>query len=236
MVDTAALVRAFEHYAGILLSPYDVADVLHELVDQAVDVLGVDGAGVCLAGADDRLRFAAATDSDVAVIEEHQVVEDEGPCHDAHATGRIVTSDDLDTEPRWPSYVTVARRRGAGSVAGLPMPVERGRIGALNLYRTDAHAWHERELEVGQLLANMASGYLVNHAELGSRRELAAQLRHALDSRVVIERAKGILSGRHDITPAEAFTRLRSTARRTNTGLHELCHRVVDGDLDLPAA
>lgn len=233
MVDEHALVRAFEHYARILLSTYDMTHVLHELTDQVVDVLGIGGAGVCVANDDGRLLFVAATDGNVAVIEEQQVVRQQGPCHQAYRTGESVLVPDLAADQRWPAYRELALDRGCLAVAGLPMPVHERRIGALNLYCGDVHAWDDRELQVAQLLANMASGYILNHAELGSSRTLTRQLRKALDSRTVIEQAKGILSGRHGIAPGQAFDRLRTHARSTNTRLNDVCRRVVAGDLDL---
>lgn len=233
VVDEQALVRAFEHYARILLSPYDMTHVLHELTDQVVDVLGIGGAGVCVANDDGRLLFVAATDGNVAVIEEQQVVRQQGPCHQAYRTGESVLVPDLAADQRWPAYREVALDRGCLAVAGLPMPVHERRIGALNLYCGDVHAWDDRELQVAQLLANMASGYILNHAELGSSRALTRQLRKALDSRIIVEQAKGVLSGRNDIPPNEAFELLRTHARTTSTRLHDVCEHVVEGRLRL---
>lgn len=234
MVNEAALLSAFEHYSRMLLSTFDVAHVLHQLMAQAVEVLGVDGAGVCLADQDDHLVFVAATDADVAVIEEEQVSENEGPCHDAYLVGNRVVVEDLDAHEGWPSYRRVALSRGVRAVAGLPMPVRERRIGAMNLYWSAPHAWTDHELDVAQVLADMASGYIVNRDELSSSQELAAQLQRALHSRTVIEQAKGVLVGRHRVTTDEAFTRLRGHARSTSSQLHTVCLDVVDGRLDLP--
>lgn len=234
MVDESALFRAFEQYSHTLLSDYDVTHVLHQLMDQVIEVLGVEGAGVCLADEQGRLRFVAATNADVAVIEEEQVQEDEGPCHDAYRTGAQVVVDDLTTSEAWPGYLRVALERGVRAVAGVPLPAGDDRwIGALNLYRSDVHDWGQHELATAQLLANMASGYIATRSTMGSSEELADQLREALESRRVIEQAKGVLAGRHDITPEQAFALLRGFARRSNRILREVCAEVVTGATDV---
>lgn len=236
MVDESALFCAFEQYSRILLSDYDVTHVLHQLVDHVVDVLGVDGAGVCIGDEDGELRFVAATNTDVAVIEEEQVEEDEGPCHDAYRTGAQVVVNDLGAWDAWPAYCVVAKARGVGSVAGIPLPAGDSPIGALNLYRSTPHQWDAQELETGQLLANMACGYIVRQSTMGSSEQRVAQLRRALESRIIIEQAKGVLVGRHGISPEEAFERVRTHARRTNSILRQVCLDIVDGSLDPPAS
>lgn len=232
MVDEPALFRAFEEYSSILLSDYDVTHVLHQLMDQVVDVLGVDGAGVCLGDEDGNLRFVAATNADVAVVEEEQVSENEGPCHDAHRTGELVVVDDLEAWQAWPSYRAVAQGRGVRAVVGVPLPAGDSPVGALNLYRSNAHEWSDHELRTGQLLANMASGYIVTKSTMGSSEELVRQLRRALESRTIIEQAKGVLAGRHEIGPDEAFDQIRTHARGTSSVLRQVCNEIVDGALD----
>lgn len=108
------------------------------------------------------------------------------------------------------------------------MPAASRRIGALNLYRDQPHDWTTEQLEVGQLLANMASGYVINRTEMDDTRNLVEQLQYALDSRVVIEQAKGIVAAQRDITPNAAFDLLRDRARSTSTRLHDVCQQVID--------
>lgn len=234
MINQDALLAAFDEYARALLhAPYDVGEMLYHLTDQFVAVLDVDGAGVSLVDDDndERLEFVTATNADIAVIEGLQAVRGEGPCHDAHEHGQVVAVTDLSDDDRWPAYRDIALERGCVAVAAMPMPVHARHIGAVNLYHRKPHEWSDRELMVGQVLANMASGYIVNNAELNESLTLAKQLQRALDSRVIIEQAKGMLAGRRDISPSEAFGMLRSHARDTNTRLHELAGRIVEGDL-----
>lgn len=235
MIDHHALVRAFRQYARALLSPYEIGHVLYQLVDQAVDVLGVDGAGVSLAREGGTLSFVAATDAVVTAIEEAQIAEQDGPCHRAFRDGEPYVVTDLQDDDRWPGYRRAALDRQIRSAAGIPMPVGDARIGALNLYRARPHAWGGEELEVAQVLADMASGYILNASQLEASRTLAGQLQHALESRVVVEQAKGVLAERHGIDPHDAFQMMRARARSTNRRLHDLAAEVVAGSMDVAA-
>lgn len=233
MLDHAALLRAYEGYAQALLRTYDIGEMLYRLTDQVVEVLDIDGAGVVLADDDDRLAAVTATDRRAAVLDEHQLEHEDGPALVAFRDNVQVRIGDLDVDERWPGLSAAARDLGIRAVAALPMPVHARRIGALDLWSVDPHEWTDEELRVGQVLANMASGYVLNNLELSESRDLAEQLQHALDSRVVVEQAKGLVAGRRGITPTEAFDLLRQRARSTSTRLHEVCQGVVDGDLEL---
>lgn len=227
MVHHAAFVQAVGDYAQALLTDYDIGTVLYRLTDHVTAVLGVHGAGVSLADASPELTFVAATDGTVAAIEEEQIARHEGPCHEAYGTGGLVAVADLEHDDRWPSYRPVAVQLGIHAVLGVPMPIGERRIGALNVYARERHDWSDEEIQIARALADMASGYVLNAGRLERARTLSQQLQHALGSRIDIEQAKGILAERHRITPADAFNRLRSHARSTNTRVHDLARRIV---------
>ena len=229
MVDHAAFVQAVGDYAHALLTDYDIGTVLYRLTDHVVTVLGVDGAGVSLAEQGPDLAFVAATDGNVAAIEQEQITHRQGPCHDAYRTGDLVVVPDLEHEERWTAYRTAALEHGARAVLAVPMPVAERRLGALNIYRRTSHDWDDAEMEVARVLADMASGYVFNAGRLDQARTLSQQLQHALDSRVIIEQAKGILAERNQSSPAEAFERLRKHARSTHTRVHDVAQQIVDG-------
>lgn len=229
MVNTDALHHAFREYTRGLLRSYDIGETLYWLTDQVPLVIDVAGAGVWLGNPDTTLGLVTATDAQVTRVESKQLALDVGPCLDAFAQREQVTCDDLTTETRWPEFTTAAMDHGYGAVAGLPMPVDEQPIGALNLYRQTPSPWLPEELDAAQLLADMATGYVVNVRNLDESRTLSDQLTHALDSRVVIEQAKGLIAGRHGMDVDEAFDLLRAQARREQRSLHDLCRQVLAG-------
>ena len=233
MVNHTALLSLFGEFAEALLAPYEIGDVLYRLTDGVVDVLDVDGAGVSLARDGERLEFVTATDHRAAAVEEVQVAGAVGPCWDAFRGNKQIRIDDLRDDSPWTGFNEQALAHGIHAVAALPMPVAAQRIGALGLYRERPGPWSDEELDVGQMLANMASGYVINNLQLSESRTIAEQLQVALDSRVIVEQAKGVLAGRRGISPLEAFGLLRDHARANREKVHDVSRRVVDGALSL---
>ncbi len=235
MINQRALLEAYESFGRALLRPYEIGDVLYRLTDQVVEVLDIDGSGVCLAPNGGGLQLLSATDHHVAAIEDTQLTAGTGPILSAYETGEQVRVDDLVDANDWPEFTRFAVDRGMRAVASLPMPVDERRIGALDLFRAEAHVWTDEEMQAAQGLANMASAYVLNHQALSESRTLAGQLQTALDSRIIVEQAKGLLAGRHGLTPNDAFGRLRQYARARGDRLHDVCRHVVEGTLDLPS-
>lgn len=233
MVDHAALRHAFADFAEALLQRYGIGDVLYRLTDQVVEVLGIDGAGVSLGLAVDGMRFVTATDQRVEKLEGAQIESGQGPSMEAYRTGEPVAVSDLQDEQRWDDYRRIADEQQFRAVAGIPMPVSEQRIGALNLYRSAPHEWTSEELDIAQLLANVASGYILNWQSLDRQTTLAQQLQGALDSRIVIEQAKGVIAGRHDIDVTEAFERLRKYSRNNQRKIHDVARQITSGEIQL---
>lgn len=207
-----ALLRAYSEYARAVLSDYDIGEMLYRLTDDVTEVLEIDGAGVSL-GSNGRLRFIAGTDDQVVGVEQQQIKTAEGPCQDAYRTGQQILCSDLTHESRWPSYKVAAVRLGVRAAAGIPMGVGDHLIGAVNLYSRVSRDWTAEELLAAQGLADIATGYIINLNRLTASNLLAGQLHTALQSRVIIEQAKGVLVERHDLDADKAFERLRRHAR-----------------------
>lgn len=231
MPDQGALVGAFADYARAIARRYDIGEVLYQLTDHVMEVLGVDGAGVCIGNPEGKLRFVTATDERIVHIEERQITASQGPCHEAYVGRQRITCPDLKADERWPNYTPVALENGCRAVAGIPMSVDGERLGALNLYHFSARPWTPDDLEIAQLLADMATGYVINARTLTENERLADQLRHALESRVVIEQAKGVVAERHGIDPAAAFEAIRRHARGSNLKVHAVARGIVEGSL-----
>ncbi|QBI19679.1 ANTAR domain-containing protein [Egibacter rhizosphaerae] len=231
MVDQAELVRVFADYARTLRDGYEVGDVLYRLTDQVVAALDIDGAGVSL-GEHGELQFVSASDAQVVRIEDHQTEVGDGPCHEAYASGDVVTSADLTAETRWPRFTPVALQQGWCAVAGVPLYAAGRPLGALDLYRRGPQEWPADRVEAAGVLADMAASYILNAQTIVERDTVREQLQHALDSRVVIEQAKGKLAERHGLDAATAFERLRGAARSRRERIHDAARAVVNGHLD----
>jgi GAF domain-containing protein len=235
LADQALLLQALRSFATTMKRSYDVTEVCYELCDRTVDVLSATGAGVSVADESEVLRFVTATDERIVAIEEIQESSQTGPCVMAYQSGQPVAISDIERHlPQFPVYRARATELQLRSVVGFPL-VNNGRgVGALNLYNENPREWTEDDLDVLGVLADMATAFLVRVSAMLEARQLADQLQVALDSRVVIEQAKGILAGEHGISVDEAFTRLRNQSRRTNVKLTDLCRAVVDMGLRIP--
>jgi GAF domain-containing protein len=158
-------------------------------------VLDVTAAGLSVAHPAGRLRFVGLTHHLLIPVEHRQIELREGPGHDAYHTDEPVFVADFDKVDLWPAYTPAALDAGCQAVASLPLRVEGMHIGTLALYCDQPRCWTDHDIAVAQLLADMATVYIINASSLNHSRQLAEQLQHALRSRVVIEQAKGILVG-----------------------------------------
>jgi transcriptional regulator with GAF, ATPase, and Fis domain len=226
------LAEAFVALADTLVDDFDVVDFLHELTVRCAQVLGVSAAGVLLADQRGALRVVAASTEQTRLLELLQLQTDQGPCPECFHTGRPIAVADLSTATsvsRWPRFVAEAREAGFASVHAVPMRLRTDIIGALNLFGTRPGALDEATLRLGQALADVATIGLLQARAIRQRDTLAEQLQTALNSRVVIEQAKGVIAERRHVDVDRSFTLLRSTARTRNRRLSELARAVVDG-------
>jgi GAF domain-containing protein len=228
MTDQRTLLEVLERFAARLVTDYAVNDALHDLIDGATVALQLVGAGVSLADGD-RLAYAAAEPDRLTPVEQAQERTQAGPCIDAYRCGTPVVVHDIhDQADRWPAVTEEAARSGLVAIAGVPMHLNGARLGALDLYDDRCRAWTDDEIGVATLLADMATAYIANAHRLDEARTTAEQLQHALDSRIVIEQAKGMLAAHHDISVDAAFVRLRSHARSHQVSLRSVAEGVVD--------
>lgn len=224
------LAEAFVELADTLVDDFDVVDFLHQVTVRCAQVLGVSAAGVLLADQRGALRVVAASTEQTRLLELLQLQTDEGPCPECFHTGRPVAVADLTTAAsRWPRFAAEARQIGFNSVHALPMRLRMDVIGTLNLFGIQPGALDEDTIRLGQALADVATIGLLQARAIQHRETLAEQLQTALNSRIVIEQAKGVIAERRHLAMDESFTLLRSTARTSNRQLSELARAVVDG-------
>lgn len=221
-------------FARTLVRAHEVEVVLGRLMDGVVSVLRVWGAGVSLADDNGQLRFVAATEDVLGRLQALEDDIDRGPCREAYDSGVPVVVTDLGAvSDRWPRLVADATAAGVHAVMGIPMIVDGECIGALNVYEKQSAAFDEQQVATGQILSDVATGYIVNVRDLDRARELAAQLQHALDSRVMIEQAKGFLSAALSVDVDTAFEILRGYSRSRRIDIHQVAAQVVEGTLQL---
>jgi GAF domain-containing protein len=226
------LTETFVELADSLVDGFDVVDLMVLLTERCVELLDATAAGLLLADPTGHLRLIAATSEASELVELFQVQNEEGPCQDCFVTGRPVNAADLRAESgRWPRFAPFAMERGFRSANALPMRLRSQVLGALNLFRTEPTQVGAADLAVAQALADVATIALLQSRVIDDARLVADQLEHALQSRILIEQAKGIIAERVGCDMTQAFDRLRGYARATQMRLSAVAAQVVDGSL-----
>ncbi len=221
------LLDSLAAFAQLLAAGSPIADVLHDLAERVTHLLGLRGCGVSLLQAG-RLTFVTAHNEDLAYLEQIQEELQVGPCVDAARSGKYIIIENLAAHTgTWPEYVARAEPSGINAIASLPIRGGDEPLGALTLYESGRHEWLHEELDVSRVFADLAAGYLLGASKLDQQRRLAEQLQEALDSRIVIEQAKGIIVASRHVSIDDAFKILRKHANDHHAGLHATAEAVV---------
>jgi len=232
MTKEALRVRTLVELADTLVDDFDVVELLTLLTDRCVEVLDVTAAGLMLVAPDGDLRVVASSSEAMRTLELFELQAEEGPCLDCYRTAQPVVNQNLATvNGRWPRFAAEAIEAGFHSVHALPMRLRGNIIGALNLFRTDLGELNEADLEMAQAMADVATITILQHRAAIEAQDLNEQLNHALNSRVVIEQAKGMVSEREQLNMEQAFKMLRNHARAHNLRLVDVARDVIDGTL-----
>jgi GAF domain-containing protein len=236
MIRETDAMRSVAEMAGTLVDDYDVVDLLTELADRCVSVLGVSAAGVMLASPAGSLGLIASSSEVMRLLELFELQAQEGPCLDAFRTGERVEQQDLEAESgRWPSFSAAALREGFQSVSALPLRFRDITLGALNLFSVTQAPMSQADVTAARAFTDLATLSIVQRRATAEAQRVNEQLSATLASRVVIEQATGVLAGRAGVDLAEAFSRLRGYARNHNLRLTDVALAATDGTLD-PAA
>ena len=231
-----AVIETFLELADTLVADFDIIDSLTVLAARCVEILDTAATGILLADAEGHLRVIAASSEQARLLELFQLQNDEGPCMEAFASGDSVVHDDLSTATeRWPRFTPHARSAGYESVYAIPLRLRGNIIGALNLFRAGPGRLEDGDIALAQALADLATITILQAAATAEARQREAQLQYALDSRIIIEQAKGMLAEHARLDMASAFDQIRGRARNTNTKLTDVAARIVGGELDLDA-
>ena len=224
------LAHAFVGLADTLVADYDVVELAQQLIDNSMMLLPIAAAGIVLADSQGDLRVFASSSEHTRLLELLQVEADVGPCLLAYRTGKAVLVDDLNVDPqRWPAFAERAAEYDYRSVSALPLRLRDERVGALNLFRAEAGALSPTDVAIGQALADVAAIGILHQRILTHSEVVNQQLQSALNTRVIIEQAKGVLAERGSVDMDGAFGLLRSHARGTHQRLADLARAVVEG-------
>jgi GAF domain-containing protein len=227
MTSNDILFDVLKRFANTLAHSYDVADVLYELTEHAVEVLGATSAGVSLAEADGVLKFVTASSQAAADIELVQQESQQGPCHQAYETSSAVVVNSIIEATSWPVYRAKSNEVGLLAVAGIPLTSGDRHLGAMNIYMNEPRYWTPEDISAARVLADMATSYVVHASELAKAQRINEQLQQALTSRIIIEQAKGIIAGERGLRVDDAFELLRKHARRNSASLSSVADAVV---------
>jgi transcriptional regulator with GAF, ATPase, and Fis domain len=223
------LALAFNELADILVCDFTVEEYLKALTTHCMQVLDVDAAGVLLAVDSERLEVVCATTEAARLLEVLQVTTNQGPCVECARTGLPISASDLRCEERWDEFTSAVLKAGFAAAHAIPLKLRGQVIGTLNLFRRRAGSLSREDRTLSQALADAATAGLLSKRAIDNAETLSMQLKSALNTRVVIEQAKGILSARRKSTLDNAFEVMRAFARNDRRKLSEIARAVVDG-------
>lgn len=214
------------HLSRLVLRDETIETTLQRIIEVANRAIP-DTVGVSITLKKGRHPYtAAATSAEVQAIDEREYAVDEGPCISAMETGEPQLLEDVATDTRWPKFTQVCREEGLGSSLDVPLCVGGEAYGAMNVYARTAHAFAEDHQQATQLLADQAAVALANTRTYSECSDKIRQLQEALESRVVIEQAKGVLMAMGSCGPEDAFEVLKERSQRENRKV-----RLVAGDV-----
>jgi transcriptional regulator with GAF, ATPase, and Fis domain len=227
-IEPERLAEVFVELADTLVDEFDLIEFLQIVTSRTSDLIEARAAGLLLADNHGRLRLMAASDERSELLELFQVQSLEGPCQDCYRQGVPVVNADLaEASDRWPRFAPRAVAAGYRSVHAFPLRLRKDVIGALNLFGTALGPMDPAADRIVQALADVATIGLMQERAIHRGDVLTEQLQSALNSRIVIEQAKGALSQIHDCSPDEAFELLRSYTRRHQQRLGDVARAVT---------
>ena len=225
----ALAATALVEIVDTLVSDFDVIDVLTVLTARCVELLEAAAAGILLADNTGRLRVIGASTEQIQLLELFQIQNDEGPCLDCFNTGSVVLNDHLDTDSKWPRFAAESVRAGFPSVCAVPLRIDDVTLGCLNLFMSEPVPLSNADVALAQALADVASIAIMQDQAVRDAAIRERQLQHALNSRIAIEQAKGMIAEHDGVDMDDAFKRLRAFARTHNRRLTEAAEAVVEG-------
>ncbi len=230
------LTATFVELADTLVADFDALDFLHLLTERAVGLLNADDAGLILVDQRDELQIVASTSHAAKMLELFQVQTAEGPCLECVRSGQPLVNLDLaEVGERWPTFTWLTREAGFRSVHAIPMRLRDQVIGALSLFCSSETRLSAADVALGQALADVATIGLLQERLVRQQEIVSEQLQTALNGRILIEQAKGVLAERAHLGIEEAFALIRGYSRRTRRSLVAVAIALIEGDVEIEA-
>jgi GAF domain-containing protein len=225
----AQAASAFVELVDSLVDDFDVIDVLTVLTTRCVELLGAAAAGILLADGQGTLRVIGASNEQAHLLELLQLQNDQGPCLDSYRRGAIVSNGDMGAGSPWPEFAVVSVAAGYPSVCAIPMRFRSFTMGCLNLFMSQPIVLPDDDVSLAQALAHVASIAIAQDQTIRESALRESHLQHALESRIVIEQAKGMIAAQSSVDMDSAFTMLRAHARNNNLRLTDVAKAVIAG-------
>lgn len=228
-----AVSTVFVALASDLATGSDVVDVLSGLTASCAQLLDIASAGLLLANRRGKLQIVAASSEATRVLEMFQLQVEQGPCLDCFHSRTPVSVPNLSKETtRWPQFAAAAQNQGFASVHAVPMRLQDHALGVLGLFGTQTGPLNGQDLALAQAFADVASVALIQDRSAADSHQVTSQLQGALDSRIVIEQAKGILAHHGSLDMEQAFAALRHFSRNHNQRLTDVARTLTSRQLD----
>jgi GAF domain-containing protein len=234
-VSAERLAKVFVEVADTLVDEFDLIEFLQMLTHRVAGLVNDSTVGLLLADPRGHLQFMAASDENTKLLELYQLQNQEGPCLDAYRTTEPVINTDLrDAGPRWPRFAPHATAAGYRSVHAFPLRLRKDVIGALGVFGTTVGDFDDTDTQIVQALTDVAAIGLLQQRAISRGETLTEQLQGALNSRIVIEQAKGAIAQVHNVNVDVAFNLIREYARRSNRRLSDVANLVISDLHSLP--
>lgn len=222
----ARISAAFISVADTLTTEYDMVDLLHTLVSECVGILGMEAGGLMLVDGNGDLQLMTSTSEAADLVEVMQLAAAAGPCIDCFRTGVAVSVREISESQQWPKFRTAAMEQGFHSVLATPMKLRGKILGTMNLFGITAGEVTARDAAVAQALADVATIGILQERVIQEGHLMEGQLHRALDSRILIEQAKGVIANELSLSMDDAFNLLRKYARDRNLTIRSVSEQV----------
>jgi GAF domain-containing protein len=226
--------NAFVAVADTLTSEFDVVDLLHTLVEQCTEILDTTAGGLMLVDSEGQLQLMTSTSEAADLVEVMQIAASDGPCIECFTTGAAVSVPDIEsTNGKWPAFQKAALESGFRSAHATPLKLRGRVIGTMNLFGTKPAPLSDRDAAVAQALSDVATIGILQERLVREGNIVAEQLHAALDSRIVIEQAKGMVAHSLSVDMDQAFGVLRAHARNNNLTIRFVAEEVSNRRLSV---